>query len=371
MSAQMRDTEIRNAETAADAGSPDIGELRRQQRRKASMRYWIASAGLLVVAVLAYLVLLGSGAMNLSLPEVLNVLQGGGDSSAIKVVWDLRLPVAIATVIVGAALGLAGSWTQTMARNALASPDILGVSGGAAVLVVWGTVVSRPEFSQDMPVFWWRASLALIGAAIVVVLLLLLGGVGTSNQVVLIGFALSMMAQAIVAYLLKRAELLRAAEAQTWMAGSTGFVRSDVLLPLVLGLAPFVILGFIASRDLPLLAHDDVSALTLGVNIQRVRAMLLIAATGVVAIVVSAVGPIGFVALVAPQVARLITGTPTPQPISSAITGAALITVCAVIAARVPASVPVGLVTSAIGGVVLVYLVWRAAKVQARAIGRS
>ncbi|WP_336619927.1 iron chelate uptake ABC transporter family permease subunit, partial [Alloscardovia omnicolens] len=93
-------------------------------------------------------------------------------------VWDLRLPVAIATVLVGAALGLAGAWTQTMARNPLASPDILGVSGGAAVLVVAGTVVTRPAWSEGVPTFWWRAALALLGALVIVGLLVLLGGFG-------------------------------------------------------------------------------------------------------------------------------------------------------------------------------------------------
>jgi len=294
--------------------------------------------------------------------EVIEVLTGGGTQQAINVVWDLRLPVAIATVLVGAALGLAGAWTQTMARNPLASPDILGVSGGAAVLVVAGTVVTRPAWSEGVPTFWWRAALALLGALVIVGLLVLLGGFGTSQRVVVIGLALSFLTQSLVQYLLLRADLTRATDAQTWLAGSTGFVRMEALLPMVLGLLPFVVLGLCVTRDVPLLSHDDATASTLGVNVTRVRAILLIAATGIVAVVVSFVGPIGFVALLAPQLAKLVAGTPTPHPLCSTFAGAALLAACAVVAGALPFTSPVGLVTAIIGGPALVLLVWLAAR---------
>jgi len=294
--------------------------------------------------------------------EVIEVLTGGGTQQAINVVWDLRLPVAIATVLVGAALGLAGAWTQTMARNPLASPDILGVSGGAAVLVVAGTVVTRPAWSEGVPTFWWRAALALLGALVIVGLLVLLGGFGTSQRVVVIGLALSFLTQSLVQYLLLRADLTRATDAQTWLAGSTGFVRMEALFPMVLGLLPFVVLGLCVTRDVPLLSHDDATASTLGVNVTRVRAILLIAATGIVAVVVSFVGPIGFVALLAPQLAKLVAGTPTPHPLCSTFAGAALLAACAVVAGALPFTSPVGLVTAIIGGPALVLLVWLAAR---------
>ena len=150
----------------------------------------------------------------------------------------------------------------------------------------------------------------------IVGLLVLLGGFGTSQRVVVIGLALSFLTQSLVQYLLLRADLTRATDAQTWLAGSTGFVRMEALFPMVLGLLPFVVLGLCVTRDVPLLSHDDATASTLGVNVTRVRAILLIAATGIVAVVVSFVGPIGFVALLAPQLAKLVAGTPTPHPVS-------------------------------------------------------
>lgn len=331
-------------------------------KRTRTIRTLVSTLGFALIAALCYCVILGQGAVKLSPAEVIDVLTGGGTRQAINVVWDLRLPVAIATVVVGAALGLAGAWTQTMARNPLASPDILGVSGGAAVLVVAGTVLSRPEWSDSIPTYWWRVGLALVGAAMIVVLLIVLGGFGTSQRVVVVGLALSFLTQSLVQYLLLKAELTRAADAQTWLAGSTGFVRSEALLPMGLGLVPFVLVGLFVARDVPLLSHDDATASTLGVNVPRSRAVLLVAATGIVAVVVAFVGPIGFVALLAPQVAKLVAGTPTPHPVCSTAAGAALMAACAVIAGALPFTAPVGLVTAIIGGPALVWLVWLAAR---------
>ncbi|AKK12019.1 FecCD family ABC transporter permease [Corynebacterium uterequi] len=332
------------------------------QRRRRTRRVMLAAALFSVLTAGAYLVLLGQGAVALSPAEVWEVLHGGGTAREIAVVWDLRLPVAAATVIVGAALGAAGAWTQTMARNPLASPDILGVTSGAAVMVVLGTVTLRPAFAQDIPTFWWRAGLAMIGAVAVVVVLTLLGGVGSSNKIVLMGVAVSLMCQAVTSYLLLKAQTLRAMDAHTWLSGSTGFIRMEMLPPLIVGLVPFVALGVWCARDLPVLAHDDASAVALGVDIRVQRRLLLVASTGISAVVVSAVGPIGFVALIAPHAARLVARTPTPSPLVAATAGAALLTGCAVVAAAMPGSAPVGAVSSVIGGVALVALVWGRSK---------
>ena len=340
--------------TAASTGIH--GELLRQRARRRRNLAWASTLFLLVAAV-AYLLLLSRGSVELTPDEVLRSLTGRGTPRTDQIVWDLRLPVAAATLIIGAALGLAGAWTQTVARNPLASPDILGVSGGAAVAVVTGTVVARPAWSEGVDLFWWRAGLALAGALTAVVLLLALGGVRATSRFVLVGVALSMMAQAAVSYLLLRADLTRAADAQTWLAGSLAYVRFNSLAPLVLGLVPFVILGLAASADLPLLAHDDASATALGVRLPVVRGLLLGAATGIVAVTVSLAGPIGFVALIAPQLARGVSRAPTPPPLVSALAGAALLSACAVAVSFVPSSPPVGLLTSAIGGIVLVFLV--------------
>ncbi|MBV7294622.1 iron ABC transporter permease [Corynebacterium sp. TAE3-ERU12] len=341
--------------------SSSSAKIRKIQRHR--MRREIFTAlGFAVLAAIAYCALLGQGPLKLTPLEVIDVLTGGGDRREITVVWELRLPVALATLIVGAALGAAGSWTQIMARNPLASPDILGVSGGAAAFVVFGTVLARPEIAEDLTKFWYRAALALVGATFAIILLVVLAGFGVSQRVVLVGLALSLMSSALIYYVMARANMHRAAEAQTWLSGSTAFVRMDAILPMLLGLVPFLFIGIFAHRRITLLSHDDESATTLGVNVKRTRAEVLCAATGVVAVVVSVVGPIGFIALMAPQVSRIVSGSPVPSPMSGAAAGAALLTVCANIAALLPMSAPVGLVTAIVGGPVLVWLVWRSVR---------
>src|SRR5699024_6777653 len=178
--------------------------------RRRRLRVLAVTAVLVVATGAGYLLLLGTGPVRLSPGEVLAVLTGGGDARAIGVVWDLRLPVAVATVAVGAALGLAGAWTQTLARNPIASPDLLGVSGGAAVAVVAGTVVARPGFAVEISPYWWRALLAVAGAAAVVAVLALLGGFSAPRRLVVIGVALGLMCQGLLGYLMVRADLSRA-----------------------------------------------------------------------------------------------------------------------------------------------------------------
>ena len=338
-----------------------ITAMEANARRRLRRTAWI-TLGFSLVAGIAYLILLGYGPVKLSPLEVIDVLSGGGDARSIAVVWDLRLPEAVASLIIGAALGMAGAWTQSMARNPLASPDILGVSGGAAVFVVAGTILFQPSIAAGIPDFWWKAILASGGALTIVVVLFIIGGVGSGSRVVLVGLALSLLCQTLVHYMVAKSDLMRAAEAQMWLSGSTGFITAEALGPLILALVPFVILGLLCHRDLRLLAHDDATVISLGSNVRRVRIWLLIAATGIVAVVVSVAGPIGFVALVAPQIARLSARAPAPEPVPAAAAGAAMLTACNALASALPFTAPVGLLAALIGGPILVWLVWNEAQ---------
>ncbi|MDU0479356.1 iron ABC transporter permease [Staphylococcus chromogenes] len=313
-------------------------------------RYGWTSLLMLLLAAGGYLAALSVGALFVGPADVIAVLNGGGPASMVNIIWELRLPVAIVTAVAGAALAIAGAWTQTLARNPLASPDLLGISGGASLAVVAATALT------DVNNAWLRSGYALAGAVAMLALLLVLGRKEPIDRLIVIGVALALFAQGAVSFLLLRADILRATEAQVWLAGSTAFARWEVVAPLLIGLVPFVLLGLSQHRDMRILAHDDVTALALGVRVSRTRLLFVVAATGIVAVIVSIVGPITFVALVAPQLARLIGNTPTPPVLLSALTGAALLLWCATIAAALPVTVPVGLLTSALGGVMLVYL---------------
>ncbi|MCK7638369.1 FecCD family ABC transporter permease [Corynebacterium pygosceleis] len=317
-----------------------------------------------VVAFIGYALLLATGPVSFTVPELIEVLTGGGTRTQITVVWELRLPIAVATVTTGALLGTAGAWTQTAVRNPLASPDVMGISGGAAVAVVAGTIFLPVQNHASMSVFWWRFILAALGALTVIVLLWVLSGSANGTRLVLTGVGISLFSHQAVRFMLSRTDLRETADAQTWLAGSTGLVREPALTPLFLGALPFLLIGMYFSRDLPILIHGDVTATVLGVDAAVVRSMMIIAATGLAAVCVSVTGPIGFVALVAPQLARILAGAPTPPPYASASVGAAMMTLCAVSVNLLPAPVPVGTLTSALGGVALTMLVVRMGRTQ-------
>lgn len=191
---------------------------------------------------------------------------------------------------------------------------------------------------------------ALVGAAVTVAAVLSIAGIKNVTRLILIGFAVALFTQAVVSYLILTADIRDAATSQVWLSGSTGLVRSPDLPRLILGVIPFLLLGLIGAHNLPILSHDDATIAGLGVRAGAERARFIIAATGCVGVVVSIVGPIGFIALIAPHLARIATRAPLASPLVSTAAGAALMGLCEVAAEFLPFTVPVGIITLAIGG---------------------
>ncbi|GAB3130090.1 iron chelate uptake ABC transporter family permease subunit [Tsukamurella serpentis] len=326
-------------------------------------RPWpVAVTGLLaVVAFVAMCASIRIGEFPLSFGEVLGAIAGQGDSTTQFIVMDLRMPRALVGVVVGAALGMSGAIVQSIARNALASPDILGITAGAGVAAVFlvtstGTLAATLNNDYGLPLVALAGGLAT-GA--VVYLLAVRGGVD-GIRLILVGIAITALMRALIDWMLVRADIRDVARAQAWLVGSLegrdwGDVRSAMVIAVpAFGLA---VLGAFALRAVQL--GDDV-ALGLGVRLGLTRAVLLIAAVLLAAAGVSAAGPISFVAFVSPQLAMRLTRLPTPPLIPSALMGAALL-VCADLIARTafPVSLPVGIITAAVGGPFLVYLLVR------------
>lgn len=302
----------------------------------------------LAVAVLA----LGSGDYPLSPAEVLRTLAGNGSPAQDFVVNELRLPRVVTALLVGAALGLAGALFQSLVRNPLGSPDVLGFTQGAAagalVVVVAG-----------------GSSLALAGGAVA-------GGLATGvliyalawrngvhgYRLVLIGIGVSAVLSGVNGYLLTRAQLMDAARAVLWLTGSLdGRGWEDALPPAVTMavLVPVVLLG--CARPLAVIEMGDDAASALGVRVERVRLVLLAAAVVLASFAAAAAGPVSFVALTAPQLARRLTRAPGPNLLPAMCTGAALLVTADWAAQRVITGhqLPVGVVTGVLGGG---YLVW-------------
>ncbi|MET3861694.1 iron complex transport system permease protein [Dietzia sp. 2505] len=314
---------------------------------------WVttALALLIVVAVAASLVI---GEFAISVPDaVATLLDDAPDRTTRFFIQERRLPRALIAVAVGAALATSGALFCTLTRNPLASPDIIGITqgasaGGATVILVLGGGIAQV------------ASGALVGAALTTGLILILTWWrGLSGaRLVLLGVALGALAMAYVAHLLSRGFVASAVTAQIWLTGSLQGRGWSDLRPLawVLLVAAVVIMS--QTRGLRALPLGDDLAVALGVCLRRTRLVLLAAATVLAGMAVATAGPISFVALVAPHLARLLTRSDRVLP--AALMGGLLLLVSDLVAQHAfGLPIPVGVVTVVLGGVFFLGLLWR------------
>ncbi|NMO90456.1 iron chelate uptake ABC transporter family permease subunit [Actinomycetospora sp. TBRC 11914] len=317
--------------------------------------------GLAVVAVALGAVALTLGDFPLPLSRVLATLAGSGSRVDRFVVLDLRAPRVALALVVGASLGVAGAVFQSLARNSLASPDLLGFTTGAAT----GALIAIVVFGAGAG---GTAVGAVVGTlATALVALALLGGATGGYRLVLVGIGLNAILVAVDNYLILRSDLTVATAAQTWLVGSlTGGDRTTVAV-VGTGLAVLLVPALGISRRLDLLAMGDEAAGSVGVPVASTRAVALGVGVVLVGIATAAVGPIAFVALAAPQLARRLTGTTGPGLVAAAVLGGLLLLAGDVLGQRLaaPAQFPAGTMTAAIGGLYLVWLLareWRAGR---------
>ncbi|WP_063784394.1 FecCD family ABC transporter permease [Streptomyces sp. SBT349] len=278
----------------------------------------------------------------------------GLESEADFVVGTLRLPRLTLALLVGGALGVAGALIQTVARNPLASPDIIGVTHGAAALTV-GAMTYGLASTAVLPLWSVAGGLAAAG---LVYLFAWRGGLHAA-RFVLIGIGLAVALRSVTQLFLTRGDFQVAQQATVWMTGSFNGRGYDEAVPLawaLLALVPAVLWAARAQRTVVL---DDDTATALGVRIGRTRVGL--ASTGVLlaALATGAAGPVDFVALLAPQIARRLTRTAQIPLLCSALAGAFL-TVAADVLARTlfsPTELPAGVVTAAVGAPYLLWLI--------------
>jgi iron complex transport system permease protein len=292
-----------------------------------------------------------------------STLLGGGDPASTFIIHELRLPQTMVAILTGMALGLAGALTQTFARNPLASPDILGVTEGAAVGAVSVIVLSGASgfggglVSGTLQTIGLPIAAFLGGLLTAVALYLLSWRRGIDGQrLVLIGIGLGATLSALVSWLLVSARIQDAASAQVWLTGSLNARGWEHAIPLIVTLAVLVPLSLLLVRHLNALQLGDDSARGLGTRLQTTQVLTLVAAVGLTSVAVAAVGPLEFVAFVVPQIALRLTGGSRPPMLASMTFGACLV-VSADLITRVvlPFPLPAGLVTAAVGAP---YLIW-------------
>lgn len=327
-------------------------------------RPWLVGVTLLLTAAafLVFCLSIAVGDFPIGLSRVMATIVGRGEQVDEFVVMDLRMPRALAGLVVGIALGVSGAITQSVARNPLASPDILGITGGAGAAAVCLVTVSGGTAAAVLSTVGLSAAALAggLGTGLLVYLLAWRRGID-GFRLILIGLAVSAVMEAITTWLLASADIRDVGRAQAWLVGSLDNRSWDeVRLALGCTVLLMTVVACVAFQFKPMHLGDDIAA-GLGVRHSRVRAVLLLCAVLLAAAAVSAAGPVPFVALVAPQVAMRLARCPTPPLVASGLVGAVLLIGADLIArAALPVTLPVGVVTAAVGGPFLVYLLVRA-----------
>ncbi|MEI8412450.1 MULTISPECIES: FecCD family ABC transporter permease [unclassified Kribbella] len=341
---------------------------------KVNSRTILLSVVFAVLAVAVAMISLSVGTTKLPVTDVVEVLLGGGRRGTRLVVLELRLPRVATGLLVGIAFAVSGALLQTLSRNALASPDIVGVNSGAsagavAVIVLAGTGggnISGAAAKVGIPL---AAVLGGLLATLIVGALSIQRGVVDAGRVVLIGVGIAAAANSLVAWLLVIGDVNDAGRAAAWLAGSLNARAWSDAVPVSLAVLLLVPVAMMFNRDLSALALGDDVASSLGVRVARVRLALLVIATVLAAMATAGAGPIAFVALVAPQVALRLTRMERPPLLTTAMLGALFVVLADLLARNGlqwlqvgPYELPVGVLTAAAGAPYLLYLIGRQQK---------
>lgn len=330
--------------------APDLLLRVRTLSFRVGRRRLLATSVVGAVALLCGLLGLVLGEVRVGVPDVLRTLLGEGSRVHETVVLDWRLPRVVAGLAFGAALGVAGAVLQSITRNPLGSPDVIGFDSGAYVGALVAIVLL-----DDLAAIIPAALLGGIGTALLVYLLAYRRGLH-GLRLVVVGIGVTAMLSAASTYTILHANLHEQRTAGLWGLGSLNEVDGGDLRLALPALAVLAVPVAWTARRLPALELGDDSARALGVSVERTRITLVVFGVGLSAVVTAVCGPIAFVALAAPQLARRLTGGAGVPMAASAAMGAALLALCDVVAVNALSMVlPVGMVTVVLGGA---YLVW-------------
>ncbi|OOC57132.1 MULTISPECIES: FecCD family ABC transporter permease [Nocardiopsis] len=329
------------------------GRVRRAHRRRTVI------AVLAVSIVLVFALTLMVGRTFYPPGDVVRVILGQDVPGASFTVGRLRLPRAALAVVAGLCFGLSGVTFQTMLRNPLASPDIIGISAGASAAATFAIVVlSLGETGVSV----FAIAVGLLVALAVYVLSFKDGVAGT--RLILIGIGIAAMLESVTAYILDQAAEWDLQEAMRWLTGSLNGATWDKAVPVVVALLVLTPVLLYQAGNLATLQLGDDTASALGVRVDRTRLVAIVGAVGLIAFATAAAGPIAFVAFLSGPIAARLVGPNGSLLVPSALVGALLVLtadLCAQFAFGT--RYPVGVVTGVLGAPYLVYLIVRTNRV--------
>lgn len=333
----------------------------RHQRMSARFATRSVAVGslLLVGTLLAGVLSLAHGEFAVPLGDVVRYLLGAEGDLARTVVVEWRLPRVVAAVVFGAALGLSGAIFQSLTRNPLGSPDIIGFNTGAYT----GALIAILLIGGDLLTVTLSAVIGGLATAGVVYALAFRPGT-PGFRLIVVGIGVSAMLTAFNQWVILEAELETAISAAIWGQGSLNAIRWEQAAPAALVLGPLMLACLLLGPRLAALDLGDDAAAALGLRVERTRLIALLIGVTLTAVATAVAGPIAFVSLCAPQLARRLVRAPGLALAPAALTGSFLLVVSDLVAARAfaPIQLPVGVVTVSIGGIYLVFLLLKEAR---------
>lgn len=330
----------------------DIGRI----RRRAARRGGLATAGLALTALTIAALAMVLGDFPIAAGEMLvsfaSPFTGRASPGIDFIVLEVRLPRVLVALTAGAAFGLSGVIFQTLLRNPLASPDVIGISGGAGA----GAVVAMVALGWSGPVVSLSAFAGALAAALAIHVLVWRRGIDP-YRMVLVGIGLAALCQGLVGYLFIQARIMTVQKALVWLTGSLNNVTGSELVPLALACLLLIPAALLLSRTLSALTLGDEAARALGTRVEAGRLSLIVVAVGLVAAATAAVGPLLFVAMVAGPIAHRLVRPSGGVLVAAALIGGIVTLAADLIAQHVlPSQLPAGVVTGAFGAVFLLGL---------------
>lgn len=299
--------------------------------------------------------LLAAGTPGLSQWQALRAALGDGEPMHLLLVRELRLPRLIAGLLSGAALGAAGCLLQTLARNRLATPGVIGIDDGATAFAVASIVAIPTSIAPSM--------LALSGAATAAALTfaLAMGSGARGYRFIVVGIAIGVLFGALTNLMLARTDIDAANAAYPWTVGSLNARPAQAVYLLGIGLAIGLPVAKLLTRPLTLMRFSDNVAIGLGTRLRLMRILTLTLTVWLTALAVAVVGPVGLIALVALEMARYLCRQQGVPVINSALSGALLMVIADWVGRTLlaPIEIPVGIIMAIVGGPYLIWILLR------------
>jgi iron complex transport system permease protein len=319
------------------------------------VRFIAVTIALTILTIILCGSMLYLGNTRYSLDVIIRVLLGEQIKGASFAISTLRLPRMLSGLLAGMAFGMAGNTFQTMLRNPLASPDIIGVTSGSSVAAVICIIVLK--------ISGGLVSIAAVITGLVVAVLIYIlsrGGSFSGGRLILIGIGIQAMLNAVISFILLKANQYDVPAALRWLSGSLNGMQMEDIPALFFVVLIFGCLLILLGRHLKILELGEHSAVTLGLKTDQTRIFLVLSAVFLIAFATAVTGPIAFVAFLAGPIAGRLAGVSSPNVIPAGLTGSALVLMADIIGQYAfDIRFPVGIITGILGAPYLLYLLIR------------